>query len=260
MALDGPLISGLISKLMAREWLSFVASQDAYFEEALKVRNLLQEFEPAHSTSPPAGSNDHRPITIVGFPENVFSQSSGFATAIYAAMQERYFGTFYQRALASPLDVRMHYGHPDLVDKLHFMTRGGVAKASKEINLSEDVFAGYKTTLRGGRSVFKEYHQLGKGRGVNLAEVSVGLVWKARFWKGLPSFRFTPLSVMTQACPQPRRCMASLQSSRWARLTSCSRVTCTACASCSRSSGACPSSSPPSASTCPTRSPCTRCR
>jgi len=146
-------------------------NQDAYFEEALKVRNLLQEFEPAHSTSPPVSSSDHRPITIVGFPENVFSSTSGFATAIYAAMQERYFGTFYQRVLASPLDVRMHYGHPDLVDKLHFMTRGGVAKASKEINLSEDVFAGYKTTLRGGRSVFKEYHQLGKGRGVNLAEV-----------------------------------------------------------------------------------------
>jgi callose synthase len=98
--------------------------------------------------------------------------SSGFATSIYAAMQERYFGTFFQRALSAPLDVRMRYGHPDLVDKLHFMTRGGVSQASKFINLSEDVFAGYKTTLRGGRSIFKEYHQLGKGRGVNLSEVN----------------------------------------------------------------------------------------
>ena len=59
------------------------------------------------------------------------------------AMQERYFGTWYQRVLSKPLDVRFHYGHPDLMDKLHFLTRGGVSKASKEINLSEDVFAGY---------------------------------------------------------------------------------------------------------------------
>ena len=88
------------------------------------------------------------------------------------AMQERYFGTFFQRVLAAPLDVRFHYGHPDLLDKLHFLTRGGVSKASKEINLSEDVFAGYKTTLHGGRVVFREYHQLGKGRMTNLSEIS----------------------------------------------------------------------------------------
>ena len=87
-------------------------------------------------------------------------------------MQERYFGTFFQRVLAAPLDVRFHYGHPDLLDKLHFLTRGGVSKASKEINLSEDVFAGYKTTLHGGRVVFREYHQLGKGRMTNLSEIS----------------------------------------------------------------------------------------
>ena len=71
----------------------------------------------------------------------------------------------------SPLGVR-YYGHPDLLDKLHFLTRGGVSKASKEINLSEDVFAGYKTTLHGGRVVFREYHQLGKGRMTNLSEIS----------------------------------------------------------------------------------------
>ena len=50
--------------------------------------------------------------------------------------QERYFGTFFQRVLAQPLDIRMHYGHPDLADKLHFMTRGGISMASKSINLS----------------------------------------------------------------------------------------------------------------------------
>ena len=50
-------------------------------------------------------------------------------------------------------------------------SRAAAASASKEINLSKDVFAGYKTTLRGGRVVFKEYHQLGKGRMTNLGEI-----------------------------------------------------------------------------------------
>ena len=36
----------------------------------------------------------------------------------------------------------------------------------------EDVFAGYKTMLRGGRVVHVEYHQLGKGRMTNLGEVN----------------------------------------------------------------------------------------
>ena len=110
-------------------------------------------------------------MTIVGFPEHVFTQSSGFVTAIYAAMQERFFGTWWQRVQVK-LDIRAHYGHPDVLDKLHFMTRGGCSKASKEINLSEDVFAGYKTMLRGGRVVHVEYHQLGKGRMTNLSEVN----------------------------------------------------------------------------------------
>ena len=38
--------------------------------------------------------------------------------------------------------VRFHYGHPDLFDRMFHITRGGISKASKTINLSEDVFAG----------------------------------------------------------------------------------------------------------------------
>merc|ERR1719160_1136765 len=131
-------------------------NQEGYFEEALKLRNLLEEFIPGSRT----GGHKPGPVTIVGFPEHIFTQSSGFVTAIYMAVQERYFGTFFQRVLAAPLDVRMHYGHPDLLDKVHFLSRGGVSKASKEVNLSEDVFAAYKTCSQGGRTLFKEYHQL----------------------------------------------------------------------------------------------------
>lgn len=38
--------------------------------------------------------------------------------------------------------VRFHYGHPDVFDRLFHITRGGISKASRGINLSEDIFAG----------------------------------------------------------------------------------------------------------------------
>jgi len=86
-------------------------NQEGYWEEALKMRPLLQEFE----SSAKAG-----PVTVIGFPEHIFTQSSGFVTAIFIGLQERYFGSFVQRVLDEPLDVRLHYGHPALLDKLHF--------------------------------------------------------------------------------------------------------------------------------------------
>jgi callose synthase len=36
----------------------------------------------------------------------------------------------------------MHYGHPDVFDRVFHITRGGISKASRVINLSEDIFAG----------------------------------------------------------------------------------------------------------------------
>ena len=47
--------------------------------------------------------------------------------------------------------VRFHYGHPDVFDRLFHLTRGGVSKASKVINLSEDIFAG---TVSSNSSLF----------------------------------------------------------------------------------------------------------
>jgi callose synthase len=51
------------------------------------------------------------------------------------------------------------------------MTRGGISKASKGINLSEDIFAGYNNVLRGGSVAFKEYVQVGKGRDVGMQQI-----------------------------------------------------------------------------------------
>lgn len=37
----------------------------------------------------------------------------------------------------------MHYGHPDVFDRVFHVTRGGISKASRIINISEDIFAGW---------------------------------------------------------------------------------------------------------------------
>ena len=57
-----------------------------------QVRNLLEEFtdtEPLHHGEQPRTPHERgpKPITLVGYPEHIFSQSAGFATSIYAAMQ-----------------------------------------------------------------------------------------------------------------------------------------------------------------------------
>ena len=51
------------------------------------------------------------------------------------------------------------------------LQRGGISKASKGINLSEDIFAGYNAVIRGGRVKMKEYVQVGKGRDVGMQQI-----------------------------------------------------------------------------------------
>ncbi|KAL3922878.1 MAG: hypothetical protein SGILL_001970 [Bacillariaceae sp.] len=136
-------------------------NQEGYFEEALKMRNCLQEF---------AKREGPLPTTILGLREHIFTGSVS-SLANYMALQEISFVTLGQRVLTRPLHIRLHYGHPDIFDKLFSMTRGGVSKASKGINLSEDIFAGYNNILRGGSVGFKEYLQVGKGRDVGMSQI-----------------------------------------------------------------------------------------
>ncbi|KAF3792492.1 Callose synthase 5 [Nymphaea thermarum] len=110
-------------------------NQDNYLEEALKMRNLLEEFNEDHGVRPP---------TILGVREHIFTGR-----------------------------VRFHYGHPDVFDRIFHITRGGISKASRGINLSEDIFAGFNSTLRRGNVTHHEYIQVGKGRDVGLNQISL---------------------------------------------------------------------------------------
>ncbi|KAL6573993.1 Callose synthase 11 [Orobanche hederae] len=138
-------------------------NQDSYFEEALKMRNLLEEFKVTYGIRKPS---------ILGVRENIFTGSVS-SLAWFMSAQEMSFVTLGQRVLANPLKVRMHYGHPDVFDRFWFLTRGGISKASRVINISEDIYAGFNCTLRGGNVTHHEYIQVGKGRDVGLNQISM---------------------------------------------------------------------------------------
>uniref|UniRef100_A0A7N0TJ19 1,3-beta-glucan synthase n=1 Tax=Kalanchoe fedtschenkoi TaxID=63787 RepID=A0A7N0TJ19_KALFE len=138
-------------------------NQDNYFEEALKMRNLLEEYGRKYGIRKP---------TILGVREHIFTGSVS-SLAWFMSAQETSFVTLGQRVLANPLKIRMHYGHPDVFDRFWFLTRGGISKASRVINISEDIFAGFNCTLRGGNVTHHEYIQVGKGRDVGLNQISM---------------------------------------------------------------------------------------
>ncbi|KAK9150881.1 hypothetical protein Syun_009190 [Stephania yunnanensis] len=141
-------------------------NQDNYLEEAFKMRNVLAEFRESHHGA--------RKPTILGLREHIFTGRLVFVSSLawFMSNQETSFVTIAQRMMANPLRVRFHYGHPDIFDRLFHITRGGISKASKVINLSEDIFSGFNTTLRGGKVTHHEYIQVGKGRDVGMNQIS----------------------------------------------------------------------------------------
>eukprot|EP00899_Mesostigma_viride_P004611 jgi/Mesvir1/14150/Mv21726-RA.2 len=144
-------------------------NQDHYLEECFKVRNLMEEFKKGERR--PGGGGRKRYPTLLGIREHVFTGSIS-SVANFMSMQETSFVTIGQRTLAA-LRVRMHYGHPDIFDRVWTVTRGGVSKASHSINLSEDIYGGYNHTARGGRVTHHEYIQCGKGRDVGLNQIAM---------------------------------------------------------------------------------------
>ncbi|CAJ1393426.1 unnamed protein product [Effrenium voratum] len=126
------------------------ANQGAYFEQMLLLPCALGEFR-------------WNPKQIVGFPEHITSDLGSVGD--FAAGSEMAFCTLLQRSYAT-LGARMHYGHPDLMNKQYMMQQGGVSKGTRTLNLSEDIFAGLDFALRAdGREIcHREYFHLAKGR------------------------------------------------------------------------------------------------
>lgn len=135
-------------------------NQEHYFEEALKIPNFL-------ASATENGQN----VTIIGMKEHIFTGRAS-SLARFMTHQELVFVSLTQRVLAHPLRTRMHYGHPDVFEKTFIMTNGGVSKASRGINLSEDVFSGYNACLRGEDVTHVEFMQCGKGRDVTLSQIN----------------------------------------------------------------------------------------
>jgi len=131
-------------------------NQDNYLGESLKMRNLLELFR--------------GDVRVVGFPEHIFSVSGG-AVAHFSASNEIVFGSTVQRFLTWPLMCRFHYGHPDVWDKVWAVSCGGVAKASRTLHVSEDIFGGFNVILRGGTVDYAEFIHCGKGRDMGFIAV-----------------------------------------------------------------------------------------
>ena len=58
-----------------------------------------------------------------------------------------------------------------MLDQMAMIGQGGISKATKGLNLSEDVFAGMDAVLRGQTIVHREYYQVGKGRDMGFLSI-----------------------------------------------------------------------------------------
>lgn len=159
------------------------ANQDNYFEECLKIRSVLAEFEEMETIEHPYNrsiiSDGDRaldslfptssPVAIVGAREYIFSENIGVLGDV-AAGKEQTFGTLFARTLAK-IGGKLHYGHPDFLNTIYMTTRGGVSKAQKGLHLNEDIYAGMNAVIRGGRIKHSEYIQCGKGRDLGFGSI-----------------------------------------------------------------------------------------
>ena len=132
-------------------------NQDNYLGESLKMRNLLELF-----------TGD---VRLIGFREHIISDGNGLVAG-FAADSEFVFGTMIQRFMAWPLEVRLHYGHPDVWDAVWCLSSGGISKASKTIHVSEDVFGGANVWLRGGSVDYTEFIHVGKARDITFTGIN----------------------------------------------------------------------------------------
>ncbi|RIA87344.1 Glycosyltransferase Family 48 protein [Glomus cerebriforme] len=178
------------------EYLQLVdANQDNYLEECLKISNILGEFEQYNISEEPTSEYEKEssnteleevkvnispylsatkqtkknPIAIIGACEYIFSKNYGVLGDIIAGKGQA-FGTLTQRTLAK-VGGRLHYGHPDFLNAIFMTTRGGISKGQKGLHLSEDIYAGINSFIRGGHIKQCDYIQCGKGRDLGFESI-----------------------------------------------------------------------------------------
>lgn len=148
------------------------ANMDSWIGEGYKLPFVTRQFIDGNilSSDPvdfvnigKSGDRKKTNYRIIGFREFIFTGSQG-ATGQAMASSEFTFGTIFQRVLADPLNVRMHYGHPDFFDAFWVLNRGSLSKASAKLNLSEDIFAGFNATNRGEQITHVDILEWQKGR------------------------------------------------------------------------------------------------
>ncbi|GAA0159764.1 hypothetical protein LIER_16469 [Lithospermum erythrorhizon] len=147
-------------------------NQDIYFEEALKMRNLLEEFGKYHGNKKP---------TVLGVGENISTRRVSSLDRFMSA-REMSFVTLGQRFLSNLLKVRILCGRSDVFDRFWFLTRGGTRKASRDINPSVDNLVGFNCMLRGGNVSHYEYIQV--GRGIDVVDLNQIAVSEAKVASG----------------------------------------------------------------------------
>ncbi|KAF4348277.1 hypothetical protein G4B88_025031 [Cannabis sativa] len=131
-------------------------NQDNYFEEALKMRNLLEEFKVSYGLRKP---------TILGVRENIFTGSVS-SLAWFMSAQETSFVTLGQRVLANPLKVRMHYGHPDVFDRFWFFASGwdqqSFKRKGRDVGLNQiSMFEAKVASGNGEQVLSRDVYRLG---------------------------------------------------------------------------------------------------
>eukprot|EP00633_Aureoumbra_lagunensis_P001828 CAMPEP_0197291116 /NCGR_PEP_ID=MMETSP0890-20130614/11675_1 /TAXON_ID=44058 ORGANISM="Aureoumbra lagunensis, Strain CCMP1510" /NCGR_SAMPLE_ID=MMETSP0890 /ASSEMBLY_ACC=CAM_ASM_000533 /LENGTH=574 /DNA_ID=CAMNT_0042763705 /DNA_START=1804 /DNA_END=3525 /DNA_ORIENTATION=- len=139
-------------------------NQSGFFEEYLKFPFFL-------NTS--FGNLADEGPKIAGHREHIFTNEVSSLSS-FMSMQESLFVTSTQRIL-DKTHARFHYGHPDFFGRIAAMTCGGMAKASRGINLSEDIFGGFNFALRGGRATQSDLIQVGKGKDIGFLQISTFL-------------------------------------------------------------------------------------
>lgn len=141
------------------------ANMDGWIGEGFKLPFITRMFTDGDVSRRWVGDRTSVLYRIIGFREYIFTGPLG-PVGIAMASSEFTFGTLFQRVLSDPLNVRMHYGHPDFFDAFWVINRGTLSKASPRLNLSEDVFSGYNTVLRNEKITHSDGLEWQKGREV----------------------------------------------------------------------------------------------